>query len=542
MNTHQPSEHNIATVRDLVVEFDKSGTPFQALKGIDLDIGIGEIVALVGESGSGKTVLGSCLLGLVPGDAKTSVTGSVNVEGIDMVHGTERDRRWVRRHVLGAVFQDPLTSLDPMMRVGAQVGERGASDDRILTAFEECGIPEPKVRIRYWPHQLSGGLRQRVSIAGAITAANRPADKGTERVNRPEGGIPALIIADEPTTALDVRVQDQIVKLFGRLRDEHGCSVLLITHDLGVAAQIADRIVVMSHGEVCESGPTAQIISSPQHPYTQGLIASRLDVSDPFPHREPVQEPPNTLMTMTNIVKDFRTPHVRGGVKRVLHDVDLQLDAGEALVLVGESGSGKSTLLRIAAGLETPTAGFVDIARSAGKPQLIFQDARSSLTPWIRVSKQLGERLALAGVPREERPARVAELLRQVGLDERMAQSRPRELSGGQCQRAAIARAMASGPGVLLCDEPVSALDATLASQVVDLLDDLRRTTGVALLFVTHDLAVAKRIATRVAVLNDGRIVEQGDVQQIFNTPTHHYTRQLLEASPSLAKVKKVAS
>ncbi|WP_306215244.1 ABC transporter ATP-binding protein [Actinoplanes sp. RD1] len=504
----------VARVEGLTLSFPRTGTPFRALNDVSLTVGTGEIVALVGESGSGKTVLGSCLLGLVPGGRHTTVTGTVEVDGVDMVAGPASRRRWVRRHRLGAVFQDPLTSLDPTMRVGPQVGARDSG--RALDALAECGIPAPEQRIRYWPHQLSGGLRQRVSIAGAVTAA---------------GGYPSLLVADEPTTALDVRVQDQIVRLFARLRDDHGTSILLITHDLGVAAQVADRVVVMSAGEVRESGRTGEVLRAPRDAYTRKLVSSRLDVAAPLPPASP--PPGDPVLRLTGIVKDFRDPHRRRTVRRVLHGVDLTLGAGEAVALVGESGSGKSTLLRIAAGLETATAGAAEVP--GGRPQLIFQDARSSLTPWLSISGQIAERLAAAGVPRGSRAGRVADLLARVGLDERVAGSKPRQLSGGQCQRAAIARALASAPRVLLCDEPVSALDATLATQVVELLDELRRTTGVALLLVTHDLAVAKRIAGRVAVMTEGRIVEEGPVARIFEAPEHDYTRQLLAASPSLA-------
>lgn len=508
-----PEPEIVARIQNLVVEFDGR----RAVDGVDLVIPAGQIVALVGESGSGKTVLGSCLIGLPPGGRRARVTGSVEVAGVDMLNGPRAQRHRVRRHRIGAVFQDPLTSLDPMMRVGAQVRERGASTERALAVMDECGVPEPAVRYRYWPHQLSGGLRQRVGIAGAIATEPEQA--------------PALIVADEPTTALDVSVQAKVVALFARLRERHGCSILLITHDLGVAAQIADRIVVMSTGRVREQGPAARVLRAPEHPYTRKLLASRLDVNGPFGAADGTPGEQNAVLTLDGIVKSFglgRREH-----RRVLHGVDLDLRAGESVALVGESGSGKSTLLRIAAGLERPDEGRVTCAPDA-RPQLIFQDARASLTPWMTIGAQLTERLALAGIPRARRAARVAELLEQVGLEPAHARVRPGRMSGGQCQRAAIARALASDPRVLLCDEPVSALDATLAAQIVDLLDNLRRSSGLALLLVTHDLAVAKRIAGRVAVMTEGRIVEQGSVREVFEHPRHEYTRTLLAASPSL--------
>ncbi len=509
----------VASIKNLVVEF---GTK-RAVDGVDLEIAAGEIVALVGESGSGKTVLGSCLIGLPPGARQARISGRVEVDGVDMINGPEAARHRVRRHRLGAVFQDPLTSLDPTMKAGPQVCERGADPERGVAAMAECGVPEPEARFHYWPHQLSGGLRQRVSIAGAIATHPEPA--------------PALIVADEPTTALDVSVQARVVALFARLREQHGCSILLITHDLGVAAQIADRIVVMSAGKIREQGPAQRVLTQPEHPYTKQLLASRLDISGPFGAAEPSNAGASAVLTMRDVVKDFPVPHHRRQTRRVLHGVDLTLRQGESVALVGESGSGKSTLLRIAAGLERATGGTTDLAADT-RPQLIFQDARASLTPWLPVGRQLTERLAHAGLPKAARARRVTELMEQVGLDPAVATARPGQLSGGQCQRAAIARALASNPRLLLCDEPVSALDATLAAQVVDLLDDLRRSTGVALLLVTHDLAVAKRIAGRVAVMTEGRIVEEGPVHDIFDNPAHEYTRSLLAASPSL----KVAS
>lgn len=539
------AQRNVAEIANLSVEFDRDGRPFRAVSGVSMSIADGEIVALVGESGSGKTVLGRCLLGLTPALRGCRVSGQVSVRGIDMVGGPSADRRWARRHLLGAVFQDPLTALDPTMKVGDQVCERGVSKLRGLQALEECGVPEPTVRFGQWPHQLSGGLRQRAMIAGAISAPTGERTRG--QASTGVSGVPALIVADEPTTALDVRVQSQVIELLTRLRDDHACSILLITHDLGVAAQIADRIVVMSQGEIAETGSTHSVIRKPESAYTRMLLESRMDVADPLPvDLAATDETGNELTTtgegpalvLEGIVKEFPQRGRRTSSRQVLHDVDLTIRKGEVVALVGESGSGKTTLLRIVAGLERATAGAVTLAAGSNRPRMIFQDARSSLTPWLTVREQIEEQLDRDMLDRAARAVRVNEILGRVGLDARMAGSRPRELSGGQCQRAAIARALCGEPDLLLCDEPVSALDARLASSVITLLNELRRDLGVAMLFVTHDLAVAKHVATRIAVMSGGRIVEDGPVERIFDAPEHDYTRELLRVSPTLAHLR----
>ncbi|WP_375424999.1 ATP-binding cassette domain-containing protein [uncultured Friedmanniella sp.] len=512
----------VVSVRDLAVTFETDDGTLAALKGVSLDIAPGEIVALVGESGSGKSVFSSCLVGLPLVSRRTTVTGSVQVAGVDMLGGEDRQRRQVRRDLLGMVFQDPLTSLDPMMTIGNQVCERGADEARGVAALTDCGIPEPATRMKQWPHVLSGGLRQRTSIAGAITAGS--------------GGAPVLLVADEPTTALDVQVQAQIIALFARLRDEHGCSIVLVTHDLGVAAQVADRIAVMYAGEICELGPTAEVLSNPQHAYTSRLLEARLDVNKVVVRDRPAAAVPEPtaerapVLAVDDVVKTFRR---QGGRFTAVDHVSLAVAPGGSLALVGESGCGKSTVLRMATGLTRPDAGTIEVS-GAARPQLVFQDAGSSLTPWLTVSAQLVERLRGRGLSRRASADAAAELLERVGLDARMGRARPRELSGGQRQRAAIARALASSPEILVCDEPVSALDASLAARVLDLLEDLRFSLGVAILMVTHDLAVARRIADDLAVMNQGAIVERGPLDQVFADPQHPYTRALLAASPTI--------
>ncbi len=605
----------VASVQDLTVTLHARDGAVRALRGVTLDIAPGEIVALVGESGSGKSVLGSSLLGLLPDSARPEVTGRVTVMGHDMVGSSDKELRRVRKHLLGAVFQDPLTSLNPPLRIGRQLVERTDGTPRALRLLTEAGVPDPERRVRQFPHQLSGGLRQRVMIAMALGGDGRlgatpdglPADAAID-VAHDDDGAPRLVIADEPTTALDVSVQAQIVLLFDRIRREHGCAVLLVTHDLGVAASIADRIAVLYAGRICELGPAADVLARPSHPYTRALLAARLamdgsrSVGNPLPgdppnpmrplpgcafaprcasatdacteaapsldtrpdgrgvvacfHRnrdidETVTEraPARAVVTtaapdaphalvLDRVSKSFPGPG-SGRLRlahlqlKVVNEVSLTVPAQGALALVGESGCGKTTTLRMAAGLSKPNAGSVAWAEGAAPPQLIFQDASTSLTPWMTVVAQVEERFRQRGVPRGERRDRAFDMLTRVGLDQRAGRARPRELSGGQRQRAVIARALASGPSLLICDEPVSALDASLVVRVLDLLEELREQLGVALMVVTHDLSAARRIAETVAVMYLGRIVEQAPADQLFAEPLHPYTRGLIAANPT---------
>ena len=628
----------VASVRDLAVSFTTRQGQVQALRTVSLEVARGEIIALVGESGSGKSVLGQSLLGLISHARGAQASGSVHVAGVDMLAKGDRSRA-VRRHVLGAVFQDPLTSLNPTTKIGRQLTERGITRARAIENLHDAGVPDATKRADQFPHELSGGLRQRVAIAMALGTA--PARRGSRRHGaRPAPGVPAhvlsdatgepqLIVADEPTTALDVSVQAQVVLLFDRLRREHGCAVLFVTHDLGVAASIADRIAVLYAGRICEIGPAADLLLRPTHWYTRALLQARISVDTaattavraipgappnplhlppgcPFeprcpnahadcrsvlphltprpkgdgrgeaaclhpnpdhgestdvvgePTRRPQGDPAEPASSFSPVGKDqplhptrAREPalelrHISKSFRlrsdglgfgkqyvNAVADVSLAIPQGGSFALVGESGCGKTTTLRIACGLLSPNQGEVKWSSNAGRPQLVFQDAGSSLTPWMTIGAMLSEQLGRQEVPRRSRRAKTLELLVRVGLDERAIDAKPRDLSGGQRQRAAIARSLAAEPRVLICDEPVSALDASLAIRVLDLLHELRQGLGVALLVVTHDLGVARRIADQVAVMYRGEIVEQGPTDTIFATPAHPYTEGLLAAIPS---------
>ena len=590
----------IAAVRDLEVSFDTAHGRVHALRGVSLDLRPGEVLALVGESGSGKSVLSSCLLGLPPESRRTAISGSVRVAGVDMLSGSGGQRRSVRRRLLGAVFQDPLTSLDPTMRVGTQLTERGVSTRRARRNLSQAGVPEPQQRIRQWPHELSGGLRQRVMLAMALGADGKLPTSGVDAVFDEEGS-PLLIVADEPTTALDVSVQAQVLLLFDRLRREHDCALLLVTHDLGVAASIADRVAVLYAGRLCEVGSTSEVLAEPRHPYTSGLLHARLELDEdsvplpipgapPDPLRLPggcafaprcehatsdcrrslpvlrsddsprlfacvnplavasgpvsaaavaVAAPVTSrsgegaepVLTIDDVSKSFRVPGSRREKLHAVAGVSLSVPEGGSLAIVGESGCGKTTLLRMACGLLEPDRGSVHWAEGL-RPQLIFQDAGSSLTPWLSIGTQVAERLRDEASRRARRQA-AAELLERVGLDRRAAKSLPRQLSGGQRQRAAIARALASSPRLLVCDEPVSALDASLSLRILEMLAEIRDEMKVAILMVTHDLAAARHVADDVLVMYLGRVVEASPASLLFRDPRHPYTRGLRAASPT---------
>ncbi|WP_088316299.1 ABC transporter ATP-binding protein [Kineosporia sp. R_H_3] len=593
----------VARVEDLHVTFRRAGADIRAIRGVSLEVAPGEIVGLVGESGSGKSVLGLSLLGLLGGSPRTS--GRAVVRGADMLTAGAAERRDVRRLHLGAVFQDPMTSLNPTMRVGRQIVEAAGSEDEAVRLLKAVGVPDPARRLRAYPHELSGGLRQRVMIAMAVA------------------GTPSLVIADEPTTALDVTVQAQVLGLVKRLRDEIGCAFLLVTHDLGVAAQVVDRVAVMYAGRITEVGPADEVLRNGAHPYGVALMRSRLSLrtdrdtpllalpgsvpspADPepgcafaprctlagpdctttppvpvevapghlaacvrdlaeiraFADAVPAEEPPaaGTSSGATapaaaavagtddgpveepaavRVQNAYRTYGVGSGIGRrrplqALRGVSLTVARGEAVAVVGESGSGKSTLLRLVAGLERADGGTIELGSAAGA-QMVFQDSGASLTPWLTIGELVRERLRSAGVPRAERDRRVAEALELVGLPAEVAKARGTQLSGGQRQRVGLARATVVPPEILLCDEPTSALDVSLAASVINLVGRLRRELDMAVLFVTHDLSVARVVADRIAVMYLGRIVEIGTADEITHRPRHPYTQALVAAVPDL--------
>ncbi len=580
-----PGAALVAEIADLHVTFRRNARDVHALRGVSLDIAQGEILGLVGESGSGKSVLGFTMLGLLP---QARVQGSVKVTGTDMVTGDAKTLRKVRRLDLGAIFQDPMTSLNPTMRIGKQVVEAAGSDEEALKLLTAVGIPEPKRRFRAYPHELSGGMRQRVMIAIAIA------------------GNPELIIADEPTTALDVTVQAQVLRLLVRLRNEIGCSIVFITHDLGVAAQISDRIAVLYAGRIAEIGPAAEVLGLPAHPYTHGLLRSRLtlhtdrhrklaalagsvpsavdqlpgcafaprcvvatpacEVTPPDPSAiapgrvsacivpfDVVSADLGSRLTTTDATESeaafagsSEPPAVvlRDAVKafgklQALRGISLTVAHGESVALVGESGSGKSTLLRVIAGLENATSGSIELA-GGERPQMVFQDAGASLTPWLSVGELIAERLRRDGMSRSQRQGAVAEVLQRVGLPLEIAKSRAGQLSGGQRQRVSLARATVVPPSVLLCDEPTSALDVSLAASVLNLIGDLRRTLDMSVVFVTHDLSVARVVADRIAVMYLGRVVEIGPADDVINNPVHPYTQALVDSIPDLGRESRV--
>ena len=518
-------------VRDLRVAFGRRA----AVDGLSFSVAPGEAVALVGESGSGKSVTALSIMGL--GGAGRITGGSVAFRGRDLTAMSDAERRRVRGAEIGMIFQEPMTSLNPMLTVGRQMTEalevhRGASarDGRARAAamLERVGIDRPGDRLRQYPHEFSGGMRQRVMIA--MTMALEP----------------RLLIADEPTTALDVTVQAQILDLMRNLARDSGTSLLLITHDMGVVAEIAQRVVVMREGRRVEEGAVGPIFAAPKAPYTRELLAAVPRVGDPG--RAPVRAAGEPVLRFRGVSRSFgeRGLFARGGVTHAVCNVDLALRPGETLALVGESGSGKSTLGRIGVGLERADRGEVsvgghDIGRARGRRlralrsvvQMVFQDPFASLDPRFTVARTLMEPIAIhARVGRREARARAAALLERVGLDASAMDRLPHEFSGGQRQRVAIARALGAEPRVIVADEPTSALDVSVQAHVLDLLVELQEQQGLAYLFITHDLAVVRRIAHRVAVMRRGEIVEEGAVDDVLARPSHPYTRALIDAAP----------
>ncbi len=511
-------------VEHLAVDFLDAGQTVQAVRDVDFVLQPGARLALLGESGCGKTVSMMAIAGLLPDNARQR--GSVRWPALSAPPILGRD--------IGVVFQDPMSSLNPVLTIGEQIAEVGiahlghdreSAESHALDLLERVGIASARERLKAFPHELSGGQRQRVAIAMAIAAG------------------PRLLIADEPTTALDTVVQAQIMALIDALVRDTGMALLLVTHDIALARSIAQQGVVMRHGEVVETANMDDIVQRPLHAYTQGLIAASLDLDRPVPSR-PAPTGRAPLLEVHDLVKALG----RGASRNtVLHGVGIELRAGETLALVGGSGAGKTTLARIVMRLIEADAGGVqfegtDLLALRGERlrlarqrfQMVFQDPLGALNPRASIGRLLADPLRLHGLP-SDTPA-VAQLLSRVGLDPALARRRPHEVSGGQRQRVNIARALATRPALLVLDEPVSSLDVSVRAQILDLLRAIQRDTGIACLFISHDLAVVRALADRVAVMADGLIVETGPTDEVIAHPQHAVTRALLAAAPRLGR------
>lgn len=532
----------LLSVRDLSVAFHQSGRESLAVDRVSFEIGRGEIVALVGESGSGKSVSAASILKLLPYPAASHPSGQILFDGRDLMTASEPDLRAVRGNEITMIFQEPMTSLNPLHTIERQIGEilslhQGLEGvparARVLELLHQVGIREPEKRLSAYPHELSGGQRQRVMIAMAL--ANRP----------------KLLIADEPTTALDVTVQAQILELLGRLKTEHGMSMLFITHDLGIVRKFADRVCVMTKGKIVEAGVVEDIFERPQHPYTKKLLASEPRGEPPvFDDQKPVVMQGEDIRVWFPIKAGFlrRTvDHVKA-----VDGVDLTLRAGQTLGVVGESGSGKTTLglalSRLISskgrisfiGKDIDAFSYSEMRPLRDRLQIVFQDPFGSLSPRMSVGEIIAEGLKVheRQLSAEERDARVAWALEEVGLDPATRWRYPHEFSGGQRQRIAIARAMVLKPRFVMLDEPTSALDMTVQAQVVDLLRDLQAKHDLAYLFISHDLKVVKALANELIVMRGGKVVEKGPAAEVFAAPKAEYTRALMAAAFDLEAVE----
>jgi peptide/nickel transport system ATP-binding protein len=553
---------NLLEIRDLKIAFrvDRKSEPFEAVKGISFDIPTNTTVALVGESGSGKSVSAMSILGLLPDNAIVPAESRILYGGRDLLKTTMQDLQSIRGKDISVIFQEPMTSLNPVFTVGEQIAEvlrlhmgmgLKAAATRAVELLAEVGIPNPALRVNSFPHELSGGQQQRVMIAMAIACE------------------PKLLIADEPTTALDVTIQKQILDLIAKLQQTHRMSVLFITHDLGVVGDIADSVVVMQSGEIREQGPVKAIFEAPQHPYTKALLACRprldhrpmrLPVIDDFmrgdghPHR--LEERPRgttpsdpIILEVKNLNKVFTLKEGFFGKRLIpaVKNVSFSLPKGKTLGLVGESGSGKTTVGLTLMRLHDATSGEVlfegtDLLRLTEKQmmayrrriQIIFQNPYASLNPRMTVGQILTEPMKIHSIGKDDRERidMAFALLKRVGLSEQSFYKYPHEFSGGQRQRIAIARCLTMKPDVLICDESVSALDVSVQAQVLNLLQDLQDEYGLSYIFISHDLAVVKYISDKVMVMNEGSVVEMADSDEIYRNPREEYTRKLLSSIP----------
>lgn len=528
----------VLEVRNLDVTYGSAASP--TVRGVSFTLRPGEKLALVGGSGSGKSTTIASILGLLPGEGR--ITGSsITYRGTELVNASPTRWRDVRGKRIALVPQDPMSNLNPTMRVGDHIADalraygmkdKKAIEREVVQLMAESGIPDPERRAKQYPHEFSGGMRQRILIAIALA------------------GDPDLVIADEPTSALDVTVQKHILDHLESLVEERGMSLLFVTHDLGVAADRTDTVLVMSKGEIVERGAPGQVLANPQHPYTRELV-------DASPTLEGTKKSASAceggegassenVLEVEKVTKVFRLRGARKGEVRAVDDVSFTVRRGSTLAIIGESGSGKSTLASIILGLQEATSGEVKLdgrsvvnANAQQRKELrrftqpVFQDPYSSLNPMWTVERIVREPLDTFGVGhKSERRARVLEVLDHVALPSSAARVLPGQLSGGQRQRVAIARALAAHPQLLVCDEAVSALDVLVQDQILDLLGDLQKDLGVSCVFITHDLAVVANLADDVVVMKAGKVVEKGSVYDVVRNPQHEYTRGLLDAVP----------
>jgi peptide/nickel transport system ATP-binding protein len=534
-----PASDRVLTIRDLSVAFTTARGEVEAVRHVSLDVAAGETVAIVGESGSGKSTLAASVNRLLAENGRIT-GGTITVGDLDITAASEKAMTAIRGNRIGLVPQDPMTNLDPVMKIGAQIVEalevhgraRGqAARDEAIRLLDQAGIADPEARFRQYPHEFSGGMRQRVLIAMALAC-------------RPE-----VLLADEPTSALDVTVQRLVLDQMGQLASDLGAAVLLITHDLGLAAERADRVAVMHRGEIVEFGPAAQLVASPQHEYTRRLLAAAPGMASakiaPVRAADAAGAAPEMLLEVTGAVKKYR---LRGRSEPLMavDGVDLAIARGQTVAIVGESGSGKSTTARLALRLEQADGGSIryrgaDVSRLRGKDLLafrrsvqpVFQNPYASLDPRYTIGQVIVEPLRVHKIGDvASRRTDVAELLDKVALPASFAERYPHELSGGQRQRVAIARALALNPELVVMDEAVSALDVLVQAQILELMVSLQRELGLSYLFISHDLAVVRQVAHQVYVMHAGKIVESGDPDTIFRAPREEYTRQLIAAIP----------
>ena len=534
------SDDTLLQVKDLSVTFGTGDNAVRAVKGVSFDVRRGETVALVGESGSGKSVTALSVLQLLPYPVASHPTGSIRFQGRELVGAPPRELLNVRGNRVSMIFQEPMTSLNPLHTIERQVNEvlflhkglsRDAARKRTLELLEQVGIPEAVKRLDAYPHQLSGGQRQRVMIAMAL--ANEP----------------DLLIADEPTTALDVTIQAQILKLLKSLQARYGMALLFITHDLGIVRKVADRVCVMTQGRIVEQGPVAEVFDHPQHSYTQHLLSAE-------PKGRPATADPAApeILRLDELKVHF--PIRRGVMRRTVghvkavDGVSLALREGHTIGLVGESGSGKTTLGLALLRLERSEGGILfdgrdlqalgqrELRPMRREMQIVFQDPFSSLSPRMSVGEIVGEGLEVHRIgTKEERSVLIDRVLREVGLDPSSRERYPHEFSGGQRQRIAIARALVLKPRLIVLDEPTSALDMSVQAQIVDLLRDLQERHKLAYLFISHDLKVVRALADEVVVLRHGKVVERGPAKQIFEAPQTPYTQALIAAAFNLEAI-----